>query len=480
MKNANFLPLEKKVAETVENFRMLDGHPRPKVLVALSGGADSVALLRAIVRLGDKLCNGIACAHVNHMIRGEEADRDELFVSQLCTKLGVALYTAKIDIPMLSKKLGTGVEETARNERYAFFDGICKQHGFDLIATAHTASDNAETMIFNLARGSCLDGLCGIPPVRDNIIRPLILCTRDEVEAYLSELGQEFVTDSTNLSDDYSRNLIRHAVIPQLKKINPSLEATLCETVQALRHDSAFLNDVANGKASGIVAEKEGVVANELVFKAPAVAARALREAYRKCFEKEIPGRNLKEIMRVSGEFFKEPSKDGISEKLVSVGKNEFALINFDGVRFLKKKIESKCNDFDYFLKSGENIICGTDYLVLVGKEFEIGFQNTFTSETQNSYKMLLNYSLFSDRILGNIKVRNRRDGDSYAFGGMTRKLKKVLCDKKIPIDQRDTLPIICDDNGIIFTAATPLADKHRGDGQSKGDLPIAIYKLIR
>ena len=159
-KEAQLLEFERKVLDTVKKYEMIKTCGKTSVLVGLSGGADSVSLLLSLCALKKSGIDlEISCAHVNHMIRGESADSDERFSENLCKRLGVPFFSAKIDIPSISKKLGKGTEETARDERYAFFDRVKREYGIELAATAHTASDNAETMIFNLARGASLDGL---------------------------------------------------------------------------------------------------------------------------------------------------------------------------------------------------------------------------------------------------------------------------------------------------------------------------------
>ena len=226
-----------KVAATIEKYHMADKSER--LLVGLSGGADSAALLLCLHELG---FNVTAC-HVNHCIRGEEADRDQHFCEELCGRLGIPIEVSRVDVPEYCRTHPVSEEEGARLLRYNAF----AEMKADKICTAHNLDDCLETTLFNLARGSGLKGISSIPPVRDNIIRPLIECSRAEIEAFLSEHGQSFVTDSTNLSDDYSRNKLRHKVVPVLKEINPSLMETFSNTIGFLREDSSFLEKLAEG-----------------------------------------------------------------------------------------------------------------------------------------------------------------------------------------------------------------------------------------
>ena len=212
-----------RVTATVEKYGLLE--KGDSVIVALSGGADSTALLSVFVSLKEKYNLSIYAAHINHNIRGDEAKRDENFCKILCKKFNTELFIKSVDVPTLAKQQKISEELCGRNVRYAFFEEL-SQKLCAKIATAHTASDNAETLIFNIARGASLAGLSAIPPKRGNIIRPLIELSRGDIESYCEENNLEYVTDSTNLADDYTRNYIRHNIIPCLKKLNPSFERT--------------------------------------------------------------------------------------------------------------------------------------------------------------------------------------------------------------------------------------------------------------
>ena len=231
--------MENKVLSAIKRFSLLE--KGDVVTVALSGGADSVSLLYALLAVSDELGITVNAAHLNHSIRGEEAERDQQFVTNLCKKLKVELFCEKRDVPAFAKENGLSLELAARKVRYEFLEGVAQGK----VATAHTASDNLETMIFNLARGTSLKGLSGIPVKRGIYIRPLILCTRQNVEDYCKENEISFVTDSTNLSDDYSRNKIRHNVIPVLKEINCAAEESALRTSFGIAEDISYLESAS-------------------------------------------------------------------------------------------------------------------------------------------------------------------------------------------------------------------------------------------
>lgn len=232
-----------KVKKAVNDFEMF-GHGCA-VAVALSGGADSVSLLCALKALEGELGITLSACHLNHGMRGEESDADMRFCEELCARLGVPLFAEKINVAEFRRKHESG-EECARRIRYDFFDGTLARLGEGArLATAHNSNDCAETVLLNLMRGTGLKGLCGIPPVRGSIVRPLIYCTRAEVEDYLASIGEGFVTDRTNLSDDYTRNKVRHLILPEMLKINGALFDGMTRMTASLREDSDYLEEQA-------------------------------------------------------------------------------------------------------------------------------------------------------------------------------------------------------------------------------------------
>lgn len=262
------------------------------VLCAVSGGADSICLLHALYHLREQLPFTLSAAHFDHQLRGEESRRDARFVEQfvaLCCGPQrvtdgsllppVHLYTGQGDVAAQAKLWGMGLEEAAREMRYSFLQEAAQQAGADLIATAHTANDNAETILFHLARGSGLRGLGGIAPRRDNLIRPLLTTTRREVEDYLFHYALPHMEDSSNQDDNYTRNRIRHQVIPVLEDISPGFLSRMTQTAALLRSDEAFLIDQAQELASHARTEEDGLsIQAALLAQAPVpIAFRAIR-----------------------------------------------------------------------------------------------------------------------------------------------------------------------------------------------------------
>ncbi len=222
------MAIDSKIRDYILKNRLTD--IGDKVLVGLSGGADSVCLLFMLNLLKKDLKIDIVAIHVNHMIRGAEAIRDENFCKNLCAKLEIPLTVRRIDVPKLARENGTGLEETGREARYKAFSETAKERKCNKIAVAHHMNDSAETFIFQLLRGSRLSGLSGIKPVNGNIIRPLLSVTRPEIEKWLKDNRIDYVTDSTNKSDDYTRNYIRNTIIPAADKVRAGAVARISET----------------------------------------------------------------------------------------------------------------------------------------------------------------------------------------------------------------------------------------------------------
>lgn len=268
MENTTFT---EKVMRAISDCNMLN--TGDAVVAALSGGADSVSLLQALITLRERLGITVSACHVNHCLRGEESDRDMQFCEDLCARLGVELKILRIDVAAQQQK-HESLEECARRIRYAFFDEVSRGKK---LATAHNSNDCAETVILNMLRGTGLKGLCGIPPVRGNIIRPLIYCTRAEVERYCAENSLSFVTDSTNLCCDYTRNKVRHGILPQMLEINGSLFDTMSRMEKSLREDSELLECMAS-EALEKAQKNGGWVAAELAKLPKPVRARAVKQ----------------------------------------------------------------------------------------------------------------------------------------------------------------------------------------------------------
>ena len=287
-----------KGLETVQRYDML--HQGDRVVAGVSGGADSVALLCFLCALKEQGWSlSLEVCHVNHCLRGEESDGDEDFVRQLCLQKGIPFHLLRVDAAQASREMGRSLEEGSRELRYRFFAGTADGEPPAKIATAHTLTDSMETVFFHLARGTGLGGLCGIPPRRQipagghsmeggpgggsrrvEIVRPLIACSREMVEAYLQTLGQPYRTDSTNLSDSYARNRIRHLVLPPMYQVHPGFDRSFASMTEINRQENDYLNRQARSllQESGFAGEtpERGCQAGKLLKADRVLCRRAL------------------------------------------------------------------------------------------------------------------------------------------------------------------------------------------------------------
>ena len=246
--------MKQKVISTIKKYNMIK--KGDSIVIGISGGADSVCLALVLNELKNEFQLDLKAVHINHNLRGEESKRDMIFCKEFCEKLNIPIKIYDFDVSAMAKQQKLGVEEFARNLRYECFANQAGENG--KIATAHNLDDVAETLIFNITRGTSVNGLASIPAKRENIIRPLIEVSRKEIEEYLASKCQRFVTDSTNLTDEYTRNKIRHNVIPVLKEINPSF----LQSVLRLKEISENQSDYFCKKASKLI--KDNVLISEL------------------------------------------------------------------------------------------------------------------------------------------------------------------------------------------------------------------------
>ena len=402
------------------------------VLLGFSGGADSVALLCVLLKYRETVDFSLKAVHINHGIRCEEAERDEAFSEAFCKRMGVDFQSVKINVPKISKAKGIGLEEAARNERYRIFDSILSgNEDLSSIAVAHNSTDNLETILFNMLRGTGATGAAGIKPVRNNVIRPLIYSSKELIVSALSDAGIDFVLDSTNDSLEYSRNYIRHEIIPRLKKITPSPELMGVRFSQNLRQDSDFILSLAKDFVKtkcpdGVFLKEDFLNLSKPVF------ARVLTLL---SAEKGLPSPEKTHIDAIYGLCFG----------------GDFSYSIPGGARFISSQNKFYIGEFEkgdaaflYKLKEGLNTFSEFGSVVLISKEKNV-------ESYSNIYKISIQEKLKFDIINSDLCIRSKKDGDAYRYGNMTRKLKKLFSDKKVPSSARKNIPLFCDRYGILW-----------------------------
>ncbi len=426
--------MEKKLLNAIKRFSLIE--KGDVVTVALSGGADSVSLLYALLSVKDELGITVNAAHLNHSIRGDEAERDQQFVTDLCNKLKVQLFLEKQDVPKYAKENGLSLELAARKLRYEFFERVA----VGKVATAHTASDNLETMIFNLARGTSLKGLSGIPVKRGIFIRPLILCTRQNVEDYCKENNLSFVTDSTNLLDDYSRNKIRHNVIPVLKEINSAAEESALRTAFGLSEDISYLESVSQELLFKNF-DDNGLNLCDMEFIAPSIFKRVIKRYFEIVFPNvALENYHINEIYTAC---LNKSGKLNLPSNLYAVIKNGY--LNFEDTT------EKDTTDFSVKITEHENV------------------NNLFS-----------NNAIDCDKIVGKWILRTRNEGDEIRLHkrGVTKTLKKLFTENKVPSELRAKIPVIADDKGVIWVYGFGVSERTAVTKNTKKILEVDVQKL--
>ena len=406
-------------------------------LVGLSGGADSVMLTLLLLEYSRRESIGarILAVHINHGIRGDEADRDEQFARELASSLGIEFISRKIDVPALAADSGKSIEEAARDARYsAFSEIISGRNDVSSIALGHNATDNLETVIFNMMRGSGLRGISGIPPTRDNLFRPMLYIPKADIEAALISSGIEFVTDSTNKDTLYTRNYIRHEIIPRLSRLSDSPEQSVTRLTQNIRLDGEYIDSVAEDFLRTSGGEPS---AKELLSLHPAVFSRVVS-----AMAKAVSGRS--------------PERVHVAKirELLALGSFSYSLPG--ACTFV-----SSCGKCAVVGETAElptiALEWGTTELPSYSATVELFDGKAKTSH--NVYKFSIQADLSSAIIKGGLYIRARSEGDVYFYGGMTHKLKKMLIDRKIPKDKRGRVPVLCDDAGIVWVAGFGVRD---------------------
>lgn len=422
------------------------------VVCGLSGGADSVCLLLVLSELRKKFNISVEALHVNHSLRGSESDSDEEFCRKLCKKLDIPFKAERCNVKKYAAENGLSDEEAARILRYEIFE---KNSIDKKIATAHNANDNLETVILNLTRGSAIKGLAGIPPVRGNIIRPILTVTRNEIEAFLSSQNQNYVTDSTNLSDNYTRNKIRHKIIPILQEINSSVVKTSIGAIGAVRSENEFIDHEVRKAMQNC---KHGNSFSGLDKYDQVIRRRCLAKLFS---DNSLPYSS--ERLTMADDILLSGGKMNLSRDIFLIS---------DGNSIEIRKISSQNEDANLSVELvlGENKIFPDKIMYCTLDECEN------LRKIEDVHKKLTFYSLDYDKIIGRAIVRNRRFGDKIQLCGRTfnSSIKKLI-NETVPKEQRSSLHFIEDEVGTIFAEEIGIADRVKPGCDTVRILNIAI-----
>lgn len=483
-------------------------HTNDEVVIGVSGGADSVCLLLLLRQYQNSCPFGLTAVHVNHMIRGEEADRDEAFVKELCETLRVPCITKKVDVPRLARELGESEEEAGRRARYDVFleaalvkeesEGTFAEENAGRssvrIAVAHHMDDNAETILLNLIRGSGIKGLSGMQPESElngcRIIRPLLAFSRSEIEAYLNERGAAYCTDATNLDAGYTRNAVRLNVLPELQRLNSRAAEHINASAMQLREIEEYLEaetDRLHGEtavAGGLNIPKlkalPEVLAKRVVLKAICEAAKSA---------KDITAIHVEDVLKLTGLQ---------SGRKISLPYGIQARRQYDEILFEEQsgrdnnagtedgEIGDRAADADepegtgrMFLKLSKDDPALRDGVVyLLPQNLEISLKTIPVDDSnraeltqKNIYTKCFDY----DTIIGTINVGEKVQGDRIFLRSGMKTVKKFFIDEKIPYDERAKILLLKDEESVIWIIGSRISERHKITESTKKALIVSV-----
>jgi len=456
--------------DNIRKYKLINH--QDNIVVGVSGGPDSMALLYALLYAREYIDFNILIAHVNHGLRGDEALRDEVFVKNTADKLKLPFFSTQVDMVEYAAKHGISEEEAGRELRYGFFREILKTYKGGKIAVAHNMNDQAETLLMRIIRGTGIDGLCGMYFSNEDIIRPLLNIRREEIEEYIRAKGIETVLDRTNLIPIYTRNKIRLELIPYLEEnFNPNLMEALWRLSQTSQVDKDFLNRYTLGKyAEACISEdKEAIIIDRDKFKDldPSIQQRMIILAVTRLMG-VFQGFGELHISRVNELFL-----SGETGKLIQLPKDLVARVDYNRL-VIEKASKKAIKPYVYELEIGYN------YFSDLG--FALNLRLLDQAETFKE-KNIDNIKYFDyDKIKGKLLLRNRRSGDRFVPLGMrgSKKLKDFFIDLKISRDERDRIPLILDDENIIWVVGYRISDLYKITKKTKKILAIEFIKLTK
>jgi len=471
------MELQKTIKETIRKHAMLTGEER--VLTGLSGGPDSVCLLHVLKALEDEFRLDLHAIYIDHGIRPYETPREIEFCKNLCNRLNLPFSTKSIDVKSYAKEKQIGTQEAARELRYHVFEEKAFEIKAHKIALGHTADDQAETLLMRLFRGSGPAGLCGIPPVRGKIIRPLIKIERSDIERYLKENTIDFIVDSSNLRRDYLRNKIRLSLMHMLKEINPNIIETLSRTAAILREEERYLEIIVTKTLMRLISRKSDARIELFLPPLEAMDKVILRRALRRAIDET---RGLRGINFVHIEEIIELTKKGRTGDRLYLP---------DGVRAIK-------GYSTFILTSEPPVKLGTYTLEIPGeivlKEAGIrikvslaepepleGSKTTKTSDFGKDSEARTTMASFdAEKLTFPLTVRSRKRGDFfYPFGfGKKKKLQDFFTDEKVLRDERDRIPLIVSKEDVIWVVGYRADERFKVTGETKRVLKVEVREI--
>lgn len=427
--------------------------------VGVSGGVDSVCLLDILFQLKAELGISLAILHLNHGIRGEEAERDERFVRGLSERYGVPFIGERVDCPAYQAKEGLSPQEAARELRYHFFAQAMQRHGIKKVALGHTADDQAETILVQLLRGG---GLRGIPPVRGVYVRPLLEVWRQDLMAYADGSGLSYVEDSSNLKGEYLRNRIRHELIPILQGYNPAIKQRLVRLAQVIRSDAGYLDLLADRFSRLIKQRGDGVCISipSLLSLPQALQARVLQRAFGR-----LPGGRVLAYPHIVGVMRMIEARG--RGKMMRLPGGHWARVSGDTLLLIKEGVKAELD------APVEVSIPGRTALNALGKAIEAELIDGCATPQADPECAWLDY----EKLVLPLRVRTFRPGDRFIPLGMKgeKKLSDFFIDLKVPREQRGRIPLVISGGEICWVAGFRVAEGFRVRAETKKTLLLRL-----
>jgi len=441
---------EEKVLNTIKKYELLSNDET--IVVGVSGGADSMALLVSLISIG------YTCivAHINHQIRGDEADNDQKYVEEFCLSNNIMCYSEKIDVVKISMEQKISLEMAGRNVRYNFFEKVLNKTSAQKIAVAHNKNDCVETTIFNLIRGSSLSGLKGINAKNRNVIRPLIECSREEIVEYLDFKSVDFKIDKTNLCNDYTRNKIRNKIIPLMKEINPGVVDTIYSNSKIIEEENNFIKGCVSEYTKIYVKQTDNAVfLDTSCYNKFNNSIKSRLIIY--CIEKAI-GKHI-ELTKKHVEIISNLSNG----KMFALENNGLTITNNYGILCFKVDFE-KTVDFSHLICDEKGVLSDKNDCM-----FDIRFVSFDEIKNFNEATYIC-----IDNINKPIYIRNRKKGDKIKILNVgTKKVKDIFIDKKVQKDLRDKISLIATDDEVLAICNFNVSQKCLVDEYSKKILMI-------
>lgn len=451
----------KKIVDFVKDNKIIEHSD--SVVLGVSGGADSMCMMYALNSLRGNMKLKLHVVHINHGIRGEEADRDALYVKEECDKLGLPFLLEKTDVPEIVRQTGKSEEEAGREVRYKIFYKVAENVGANKIAVAHNLNDNSETILFNLFRGTGIKGLTGIPLQRDIIVRPLLCCTRKEIEDYLSKNNITYITDSTNTMTEYSRNKLRLDVLPYIKEnINEKAEYNIVNAADNLREIYDFILKETDRAYDKYV--KDDVLLSDCVCLHNAVLSELIR---RVIFEKTG---KLKDITRVHIDTVRKLFDLSVSKR-AELPYNLVAERTYKGILIKKRtNLSDKSSQFAQKTLIENKHIYSDQIINIVKEDKDFG---------KDRIKELLYTKWFDYDKIEKLVLRTRNQGDYIVIDdcGRKKKLKEFFINEKISREERDNILLLADGNSIVWIVGYRISAYYKVTDKTKNIIKITYDK---